>query len=270
MNPSLTETFSDRLITLSTGAQGLRGSLTTTITKPDLQTLGLAAGSPAPPILDFIASDDTLDRYEEVIDAKGWKLDNYRKNPVFQNSHQYGDIIFTLGKSLITEVRDAKLFQRIEFAIDINPMARICYGLYSNGFLNAVSVGFIPIRWENAPDHAPYRRKYLEQELLELSSVAVPANPAALILGLKSGAVAASDIKEVSNLLNHYLKSLSAPSDQSAPSDSSDHLSRLLAAGQFCKSPAGSDSHARVSGIGTHDTHLLQLARELTIVASRA
>src|SRR5438094_146508 len=96
-------------------------------------------------ILDFIASDETLDRYGEIISASGWRLENYRRNPVFQNAHQYGDIIFTLGKALITEVRElagrAALFQRIEFATDINPMARIAHGLYKGGFLRAVRQG---------------------------------------------------------------------------------------------------------------------------------
>src|SRR5437867_2026681 len=101
------------------------------------------------PVLDFIASDETLDRYDEIIVASGWRLENYRRNPVFQNAHQYGDVIFTLGRALITGVRPGRLFQRIEFATEVNPMARIAYGLYKGGFLNAVSVGFIPLRWEN-------------------------------------------------------------------------------------------------------------------------
>jgi HK97 family phage prohead protease len=154
-----------------------------------------------PAILDFVASDATLDRYAEIIDPAGWQLENYRRNPVFQNSHQYGDILFTLGKALITEVRNGKLFQRIEFATDVNPMARIAYGLYQAKFLNAVSVGFVPIRWEDGAANASYRRKYLEQELLEVSAVGIPANPNALQLGVKSGAVAREDLREVAELL---------------------------------------------------------------------
>jgi hypothetical protein len=118
--------------------------------------------NPAPAILDFISSDETLDRYDEIIVAAGWHLENYLRNPVFQNSHQYGDILFTLGKALITEIRTIPspfsllpspcLFQRIEFAVDANPMARIAYALYKFSFLRAVSVGFIPLRWQNADD----------------------------------------------------------------------------------------------------------------------
>ncbi len=170
---------------------------------------GEVSGSAA--TLDFIASTATLDRYHEVIEPSGWRLDAYRRNPVFQNAHNYGDILFTLGKAIVTEVRSVNgneaLCQRIEFATEVNPVARIAYGLYRGRFLNAVSVGFIPLRWEdggNGTDakgvSAP-RRRYLEQELLEVSAVAIPANPDALALGLKSGAVEKSDLQETLEVL---------------------------------------------------------------------
>jgi hypothetical protein len=184
-----------------------------TASPSDFSTLDAQPSTPC--VLDFIASDATLDRCDEIIDPAGWQLDNYRRNPVFQNSHQYGDILFTLGKALITEVRNGKLFQRIQFATDINPMARIAYGLYQAKYLNAVSVGFTPIRWQDFPESssslaAPKsdavessnpRRKYLEQELLEVSAVGIPANPNALQLGLKSGAVKREDLRDLADLL---------------------------------------------------------------------
>jgi hypothetical protein len=163
--------------------------------------------------LDFISSDESLDRYNEIISASGWKLDNYLRNPVFQNAHQYGDILFTLGRAIITEVRvgatstsSPYLFQRIEFACDINPMAKIAYGLYKGKFLNAVSVGFVPLRWEDGSEEKGYQRKYLEQELLEVSAVGIPANPNALALGLNSGAIQKSDLREAFDLLRLALE----------------------------------------------------------------
>src|SRR5579859_1454098 len=162
------------LTPLSNGQPGIRSSLTIETRSPGPAELAgspdrrvhaaasVAEGTHAD-VLDFIASDESLDRYGEVISASGWLLDTYRRNPVFQNAHQYGDIVFTLGRALITEVRPgisstplsatptahsapltAHLFQRVQFATDINPMARIAYGLYRAKFLNAVSVGFIP------------------------------------------------------------------------------------------------------------------------------
>ena len=170
-------------------------------------------------------STATLDRYHEIIEPTGWHLDSYRRNPVFQNAHNYGDILFTLGKALTTEVRTVDggqaLCQRIQFATEVNPVARIAYGLYKGGFLNAVSVGFIPLRWEdggntpaNAQAGAAPRRRYLEQELLEVSAVAIPANPDALALGLKSGAIQKSDLQATLDLLRGLV---GVPSPQPDP-----------------------------------------------------
>lgn len=256
--------------TLSNGLRGLRGAMLIEIRDPvgALPSPGAVHENSCPPpdpgcspgpCLDFIASDESLDRYHEVICAAGWRLDTYRRNPVFQNAHQYGDILFTLGRALITEVRghsclsdpprpsDGRgiksegggphLFQRIQFATEVNPIARIAYGLYKGKFLNAVSVGFIPLRWLDADgaEHTArarindcprpsngrgeagegkvarghFRRQYLEQELLEVSAVGIPANPNALALALKSGVIEKSDLREVLALLRSLCRSAS-------------------------------------------------------------
>lgn len=176
-------------------AQFLRRTLSRASHRCAVLPARIAAASEPPATLDFLASNETLDRYGEVLSAEGWRLEHYRRNPVFQNAHQYGDVLFTLGRALITEVRQIDgrpgLFQRIEFAVDANPLARIAYDLYRGGFLNAVSVGFLPIRWEEGTERTPYRRKYLEQELIEVSAVGIPANPEALRLGLAASGAAA-------------------------------------------------------------------------------
>src|SRR5438874_1609435 len=131
------------LIPLYDNRPGLRSLL-------QVEVRGVQESSESPggsaPSLDFVASTATLDRYHEIIEPAGWRLDSYRRNPVFQNAHNYGDILFTLGKALSTEIRLVRgipaLCQRIQFATEVNPIARIAYGLYSGGFLNAVSVGF--------------------------------------------------------------------------------------------------------------------------------
>lgn len=207
------------LIPLHDNRPGLRALLQVEIREPSGDSPSPPAplpsdgrGESSPAILDFIASTATVDRYHEIIEPAGWRLDSYRRNPVFQNAHNYGDILFTLGKALSTEVRAVgdrqALCQRIQFATEVNPVARIAYGLYKGGFLNAVSVGFIPLRWEDggasstsAESAAAPRRRYLEQELLEVSAVAIPANPDALALGLKSGAITRSDLQATLDLL---------------------------------------------------------------------
>ena len=220
--------LSPRLLPLSDGRPGLRGTMPVEVREPSLsssggegqgeEALNSVGENSCNSCLDFISSDETLDRYSEIISASGWKLDSYQRNPVFQNAHQYGDVIFTLGRALLTEVRAGRLYQRIQFATDVNPMARIAHGLYRGKFLNAVSVGFIPLRWEDGTAKTPYHRKFLEQELLEVSAVAIPANPNALALGLKSGALEKSDLKQTFDLLRQTLSERSpSPGGQGEP-----------------------------------------------------
>jgi hypothetical protein len=308
--------FQTRFTTLHDGRPGIRGGLLVDVREPSPAELAgsdssplrapschscPSSGSPSNPCLEFVASNETLDRYHEILSVTGWRLEHYRRNPVFQNAHQYGDILFTLGRALVTEVRGGgtsapgpHLFQRIEFAVDVNPMARIAYGLYKGKFLNAVSVGFIPLRWEDAPpttsergsgtrvervptghsggrDAVPSvpiispfcteaadcaspspkpRRRYLEQELLEVSAVSIPANPDALALGLKAGAVEKADLRAALDLL----RSLAAAGDP-----------------QFFRSPlAASNPSAGASEVRSNEAHWLQLAGVLRDILRRS
>jgi len=136
-----------------------------------------------------------------------------------------------LGRALVTEIRSGKLFQRIQFATDANPLAKIAHALYSGKFLSAVSVGFIPRRWENGTHETTFTRKHLEQELLEVSAVSIPANPNALALAVKSGAVEKSDLKNTADLINYTLASghASGPTGPTGPTRPIPDLQPLLA-----------------------------------------
>lgn len=191
---NLTE-FGERLVTLSTGAEGLRASLAIKMTPDDEDA----------DVLHMRASDETLDRYDEVILASGWQLDHYRRNPVIQNAHQYGDILFTIGKAEKTEVQEGALIQTWRFAAKENPMAKIARDLYRGRFLNASSVGFIPREWVNGDKKTKCARKYTKAELLEVSAVGIPANPAALALAVKSGCIDKSDLRELAAALRHVV-----------------------------------------------------------------
>jgi uncharacterized protein len=194
MNEILEREFGSRLIDLHNGARGLREGLHIRTSVPK------DAGTE--PVVDFVSSDETVDRYNELISASGWVLDSYLKNPVFQDSHDYSTILRTIGKATVTQVRDNKLFQRIHFAVNANPLAKIAYALYRGGFLNAVSVGFVPLKWQNGDSTTAFTRKYTKQVLLETSAVAIPANPNALQLAYEAGAVEKSDLHELHQLLS--------------------------------------------------------------------
>ena len=220
MNNIQTE-FGDRVVTLCNGSPGLRGQLAVNITLDDSD----------PDLLTMRASDETLDRAGEIIDASGWRLANYEANPVVQNSHQYGDILFTIGKSVRTWVEGRSLLQVWKFASEANPLAKIARDLYRGGFLNASSVGFIPLEWEIGGAQSVYSRKFTSQELLEVSAVGIPANPNALALAAKSGAVEKSDLLELYQLLKHFCNDCAAPGSPSrfaATEDGHGHLLQLM------------------------------------------
>lgn len=235
----------------------LRSRLHVSAHAPALPPSGAGAEPAAPPCtLDFTASNESLDRAGEIISARGWRLEQYRRNPVFQNAHQYGDILHTLGRAIITEVRGGALFQRVQFAVEASPVARIAHALYAGGFLNAVSVGFIPVRWENGAEKSGWRRKYLEQELLEVSAVAIPANPDALRLGLEAGAVRREDLRDAADLFS----AMAAISRAEAPSP---HPSTLICGQSAHGSAASAPARPLPAGTGTDWPRLARRFREV-------
>jgi len=112
-----------------------------------------------------------------------------------------------------------------------------------------------------------FRRRYLEQELLEVSAVGIPANPNALQLGLKAGAVARADLRELLERLRDLFGSerpeeFSAPPArrilfQSPPGALGTDAPYLIS----CSNPAVTDTHACASGVPNYEAQLLQLAR---------
>jgi HK97 family phage prohead protease len=153
---------------------------------PPIVTANLAIkaetdAAPESRVIRFVASDETIDRAGDVIKADGWKFENYLKNPVFLWSHERD--LLPIGKAVEVAVENGALVMSIEFATaEHNPQAEQVYRLYKDGFLSAVSVGFLPIRWEFVDDESRNLGiDFIEQELLELSAVTVPCNPNALM-----------------------------------------------------------------------------------------
>lgn len=133
--------------------------------------------------VDITASDETVDRYGDVIVAAGWQLENYGRNPVILVDHNYRvSAIVGTGEP---RIKGKKLKIRITHDDDeANENARMVIRLQERGLLRSVSVGFLPFKWELIEDKKGEWTggfRYLEQELLEVSWVAVPANPNAVL-----------------------------------------------------------------------------------------
>lgn len=129
----------------------------------------------------FIISTSAVDRDNDSINVDGWKLTNYKKNPVVLWVHDGRQP--PVAKSISIKVEDNKLKSTALFATqDLYPFGYMIGQMYAKGFLNAVSVGFDPIKYSWVEDSdRPWGIDFEEQELLEYSCCPVPANPEALI-----------------------------------------------------------------------------------------
>jgi HK97 family phage prohead protease len=123
-----------------------------------------------------IASTPTSDRARDIMVPKGCVIDAYRANPVFLADH---DATKPIGRATIT-IGDDQVTALVDFApAGVSAKADEYCGLAKAGVLNAVSIGFRAIEWEPLKNGGI---KYTRWELMELSMVAVPCNPEALVV----------------------------------------------------------------------------------------
>ncbi len=97
-------------------------------------------------IFEAMISTEDVDRDGDILLAQGVDLANYRKNPVVLFSHNYWSASAVIGRSLGEEVIPGRgVRARFQFAgAEISEDADLVRRLWAGGFLNAVSVGFIP------------------------------------------------------------------------------------------------------------------------------
>jgi len=135
------------------------------------------------------ASDETVDRYNEIMKVAGCKYRNDGKLP-FLWSHNRKEDLPPIGKSMW--VKRMKGLEAVRAKIEFAPteFADSIYNLYKGGFLTGVSIGFLPIK-DREPTKEEVKKgakRIIEEwELLEISAVPIPANPNAVAEAIKSG-----------------------------------------------------------------------------------
>jgi len=168
---------------------------------PQIKVLDAAQG-----IVEYVASNETIDSHQEIVRADGWKFNRFQKNAPFVDSHNYESIDCLLGKVLDFTVQGKNLIETVKWAIDVpsNVTAQKGFQMTQGGYLKAVSVGFFPTRfvtkWDNDPtefneqmdelglkNSDNVRCIYLEQEQIELSACVIGANPDAVARAYKAG-----------------------------------------------------------------------------------
>jgi hypothetical protein len=161
-------------------------------------------------IVEYIASDESLDSYREVIRANGWRFNRFEKNAPFVDSHDYSTIEKLVGQVVDFAVVGKKLVETVQWAVDVadNKLAQLGWAMTEAGYLKAVSVGFIPVKavskWDVqdaskrgewlaqlkelglTEEQAP-SRIFVEQEQYELSACIIGANMNAVAKGYKAG-----------------------------------------------------------------------------------
>jgi len=145
-------------------------------------------------VIQWTCSDESVDRYGDIIKQSGWKLDSYKKNPVILTFHDYGK--FPIGNSIKTFVENKELKMWILFADkEVSEDAEKAFQLAKAGFVKAGSVGFMPIQSRKPTDEEraelvmgnPWSVIYEKQDLMEFSLCGVPANPNAVQDAIKKG-----------------------------------------------------------------------------------
>jgi HK97 family phage prohead protease len=130
---------------------------------------------------DMVISTESVDRDGDTLRAAGWDIKDYKKNPVVQWAHDHH--IPAIARSVATKIERGakKLLGRPKFPEEgVHPFADMIYNLMKGKFLNAASVGFLPMQYERVDDADRRGYDFLKQSLLEFSIVNVPSNPEAL------------------------------------------------------------------------------------------
>lgn len=136
--------------------------------------------------LDFVLTDESLNRYGYRILVDGINTDNFEKNPVCLLNH-HPDVI-SLGKwkdlKKVGDKGQRRLVGTLEFDPD-DEKAQQLYRKYKNGYMNAVSISLIPVEESEDPQLLLPGQKHptvTRSELIEVSLVSVPGQSNAVRL----------------------------------------------------------------------------------------
>ena len=137
-------------------------------------------------IFEAMVSTEAVDRAGDIVRAAGAVLENYLKNPVVMWAHNYYEppVAKALSIEIIPGVGLKSVFQFPEWGM--NSQADTVRRLWAAGFLNATSIGFIPLVSKSLSNDSWGPQEYTSWELLEYSIVPIPANQEALRLAMKN------------------------------------------------------------------------------------
>jgi HK97 family phage prohead protease len=132
--------------------------------------------------MEFVLSDESVDRLGDIVSAGGWDIKDFRKNPIALFNHRAD---WPIGTWSNLRVEDGALKGKLNPAPEgTSPRIDEIRRLIDAGILRAVSVGFRALDTQprkSAEGHY-LGEHFTKQELIETSLVSVPANPNALAI----------------------------------------------------------------------------------------
>lgn len=142
-------------------------------------------------VLEYVITNESTDRYGDIVRASGVSWENYMKNPVMLFAHDYpalpvGNTIKIWHEPSDNSVRAFGLF--FDDRVDPTGRSETVYRFAASGAMKGCSVGFMPVeayRPKTAAERTTlglgeYGVEFRKTDLLEFSPCSVPANPEAL------------------------------------------------------------------------------------------
>ena len=125
--------------------------------------------------LEFVLSDESVDRVGDICRVDGWDLSHFKQNPICLMGHSHDAIVGVWDN---VRVEQKKLLGTLKLAREgTSELVDTVRALVDQRILRAVSVGFQPIEAKPRKDGG---YDFTRSLLHEASLVAVPANPHAL------------------------------------------------------------------------------------------
>ena len=151
-------------------------------------------------LMEFICSTEGQKRDGNVVRAAGFRFGNFDRNPVGTWVHRYD--IFPVSRWVERSVQKVNGAPSLVMTAQFVPpdaddgMGEKVFKLYQYGFLNAVSIGWEPIKYRElrGKDGLWGGYEFLEQDLLECAHVLIPADPDALARACRRGVMSSDEV----------------------------------------------------------------------------
>jgi len=90
------------------------------MTRKVIEGLNVKGINPKTKEVEAILSNESRDRYDEVILSDGWELKNFTRHPVIIANHNYHELSGIVGAASSIKVKDRALITKIKFFDDGN------------------------------------------------------------------------------------------------------------------------------------------------------